>query len=362
MKVLYVGNYKDGTGWGNAALNNILAMDSAGIDVVPRSISYKDKIDFSNARMLELEKKSADGCDVCIQHVLPHLYCYDAGFKLNIGFLASETLDLKYSGWNTYASIMDEIWVPSNACKKSLNIEKPIHVIPHSLDISEYQDTESGNKIENLIGTYNFVFVGEFVERKNLKDLLRAFHTEFRPWENVNLYIKTSGADLSIVQNFCNQIKSGLKVSKKYKEEVIISGKLDKEDYISTLAQCHCFVMPSHGEAFCIPALEASVLGLDCLWTDGIGVEDFAVGSAVESCEEPCFGGTASLRNLYTAKNKWLKINVENLQKAMRNSFNNYKMQRKDFKKPSVGDYSHENIGKMIKKRLEQGVKDVSNS
>ena len=34
MKVLYIGNYNDGTGWGNACLNNILALDRAGIDVV----------------------------------------------------------------------------------------------------------------------------------------------------------------------------------------------------------------------------------------------------------------------------------------------------------------------------------------
>ena len=43
MKVLYIGHYKDGTGWGNAALNNILALNSAGVDVVPRAITYEEK-------------------------------------------------------------------------------------------------------------------------------------------------------------------------------------------------------------------------------------------------------------------------------------------------------------------------------
>jgi glycosyltransferase involved in cell wall biosynthesis len=361
VKVLYIGNYKDQTGWGDASLNNILAMDKAGVDVVPRAITYNNRSGFDNDRILQLEEKSADGCDVCVQHVLPHLYNYDSNFKLNVGFLESETLDLKYSGWNNYASIMDEIWVPSNACKKSLDIENPVHIIPHCLDFSKYQDTQSGNKIENLIGTYNFVFIGEFIERKNLKALIRAFHTEFKPWENVNLYIKTSGADLPVVQNFCNQIKRGLKVSEDYKEEVVICGKLDKQDYISTLAQCHCFVMPSYGEAFCIPALEASAIGLECLWTEGIGVEDFATGGAVESCEEPCFGGTASLRNLYTAKNKWLTVNIEKLQEAMRKRFNDYKNGNRVDTGTKWERCSHENVGKMIRERLEQGVKNASN-
>ena len=40
MKVLYIGNYKDGTGWANACLNNILALDGAGVDVAPRAITF----------------------------------------------------------------------------------------------------------------------------------------------------------------------------------------------------------------------------------------------------------------------------------------------------------------------------------
>ena len=43
MKVLYIGHYRDGTGWGNAALNNILSLDAVGIDVVPRAITYEQK-------------------------------------------------------------------------------------------------------------------------------------------------------------------------------------------------------------------------------------------------------------------------------------------------------------------------------
>ena len=39
MKVLYISNYKDGTGWSNAAINNILALDSAGVEIVPRAVT-----------------------------------------------------------------------------------------------------------------------------------------------------------------------------------------------------------------------------------------------------------------------------------------------------------------------------------
>ena len=43
MKVLYISNYMDGTGWGNAAINNILALDSVGVEVVPRAITFESQ-------------------------------------------------------------------------------------------------------------------------------------------------------------------------------------------------------------------------------------------------------------------------------------------------------------------------------
>lgn len=57
MKVLYIGHYKDGTGWGDAAKNNIIAMNVAGIDVVPRAITYNQKDPDTEEIIAELEKK-----------------------------------------------------------------------------------------------------------------------------------------------------------------------------------------------------------------------------------------------------------------------------------------------------------------
>ena len=81
MKVLYIGCYRDGTGWAQAAIDYILSMDSAGIDVVPRPVKLNDRQVALPSRILELEKKSDRGCDICIQHVLPHMLDYNVGLK-----------------------------------------------------------------------------------------------------------------------------------------------------------------------------------------------------------------------------------------------------------------------------------------
>lgn len=58
MKVLYIGCYRDGTGWGQAAIDYILSLDAAGIDVVPRPIKLNDRQINLPKRISELEQKT----------------------------------------------------------------------------------------------------------------------------------------------------------------------------------------------------------------------------------------------------------------------------------------------------------------
>ena len=97
MKVLYVGCYRDGTGWGQAAIDYILSMDAAGIDVIPRPIKLNQRRYIPPKRILELEKKSTSGADVCIQHTLPQYMEYTNKLKKNIALYATETSDFKQS-------------------------------------------------------------------------------------------------------------------------------------------------------------------------------------------------------------------------------------------------------------------------
>ena len=361
MKVLYIGNYKDGTGWANACINNILALDAAGVEVVPRPITFNNSAGNCPERVLQLEDNSEVGCDICIQHTLPHLYSYNSKFK-NIGFLATETSNFIESSWQHHANLMDEIWVPTFSCRKACiqsGVTKEVRVAPHSLDTSKYNAIkylENGSKIENLLHTFNFAFVGEFVERKNIQALVKAFHTEFEPDEPVNLYIKTSQQSLDYVQNYFTQIKSGLKLRKKYKEEVVICGHLSEDDYMSVLGQCHSFVMPSRGEGFCIPALEAMAMGIPVIYTEGTGMDDFCSGKAVHSSEVPCFGAMSTIDYLYTANEKWNEIDLEALMFSMRESFMKWKTGLETEESRAAIErakkYSHKEIGMILKEIL----------
>lgn len=355
MRVLYIGNWKDGTGWGNACLNNILAMDKVGIDVVPRAISFENiEYDYPD-RIKELSGKSQYGCDVCIQHTLPHLYAYNSAYK-NIGFVETESTSFKDIGWHKYCNLMDEMWSPCLATKATCRVsgvKKPINIVPHSLDISKYLNSEFTKKIPELENSFNFVFVGEFVERKNLQALLIAFHSEFRNNEPVNLFIKTSKHSVDYVKGYCENVKRGLKLRKTYKNEIVISGKLRFNDYVSVMKQCHCFVMPSRGEAFCIPLLEAMALGIPAIYTANTGMEDFAYGTRVHSYRRQCFGNIDSPSCLDNANSHWYDIDINQLKFAMRGQYMKWKTNRATIESEEAIDASlkldHRAVGETIK-------------
>jgi hypothetical protein len=67
MKILYLSVYRDGTGWAEAANRYILALDAAGVEVVPRPIRLEAVSHTPSDRVLELEKRSSKGCNVVIQ-------------------------------------------------------------------------------------------------------------------------------------------------------------------------------------------------------------------------------------------------------------------------------------------------------
>ncbi len=327
--VLYIGHYKDGTGWGNAAQNNILALHRAGVDVYPRAITYETDGHTCHPEIEELENKDSNDYDFVIQHTLPSNWSYDSRFY-NIGCFTTESSDFIPTGWQNSMNMMDEIWVPTqnamDACLAS-GVSKPIiTVVPYGIE--DVAVPANGQTIKELNDNFTFGFVGEFIERKNVKALIKAFHITFQGYEPVNLFIKTSKSDLDSVNQYIQHVKNGMKLGNDYKEVVVVAGIMDKKDYYSVLNQVDCFVMPSRGESPCIPAMEALSLGIPVMRTDGIGmpytetINEF-YPSHVNSYDTPCFGAVDALPDLDTALSTWKEIDVLDLAEKMRFIFDN---------------------------------------
>jgi len=358
-KVLYIGNYNDNTGWGNAAKNNILAMNMAGIDVVPRSITYNGSTMCCDETISRLELKNKDNCNICIQHTLPTQYSYHGGIK-NIGYCELETLDIRHSNWNLYMSIMDEIWVPNQASMKaclSAGVKCPIKLVPHCININEIQNNENVLKIKELEHSFNFFFVGEFIERKNIAALLEAYYLAFRQdIDNVNLFLKLSGPtseidkNIEIYQQLDNYIKAKLGLNY-YNKVSVLFERLNRNELLSVMNQCHVFVCTSYGESCCIPAMEAMALGKYCIWTRGIGMDDYANGISVQSSIVPCNNIGAQALGIYNGNDRWMQIDICSLISAMQYAKNINHDPSQSIEK--IKKYDMNVIGNLIKEKLD---------
>lgn len=335
MKIRYIGNFNDGTGWAKASTYNVLALDAAGYDVYCEERKYNNQNVVLENKIHELlAKERPVEYDIVVQHVLPSDYRYYQGVK-NIGFVELETLTLSHTLWIKKLNSMDEIWVAnygSMQCLENSGIDKSkIKVFPHFFNIDKVKQTSDSVKIDQLDATFNFIFTGEFSKRKNLEALIFAFNNEFDISEPVNLVVKVN-RDQETVSNFINDIKARMRKSNRYKNEIIISGYLEENVLNSIVSKCHSFVIPSYGEAWCYPAIESMGLGLIPIYTSGIGVQEYDVcGYEVDARVMPCYGATDTLPDLYTSNDYWIEINPFELQKKMRQLYNVYLEDRNAF-------------------------------
>ena len=375
MKVLFIGCYREGTGWGNAAIDYILAMDSAGIDVVCRPVKLNDKNPDVPKRIVELENKSSSGSDVCIQNVLPHHMDFNGGFKKNIALYFTETSSFEYSIWPNRINQLDEAWVcceHNKTVSKNSGINIPIKVVPIPTDISKFESTYDKSKLPDIENNFCFYFIGDITRRKNLVALIKAFHLEFSPNEPVSLVIKANkfgeseDSLLSHISEISGQVKENLKLysnTDTYKKEIVITRTLTDLEVMSLHYTMDCFVMPSFGEAWCIPAFDAMGFGNTPICTNTGGMSDFlnkGGGFLIDGTSEPAFGMKDTFQDIYTGYEDWVNINIRKLQASMRSVYEletttntEYKNIQSDGRK-RVYDYSYSAIGELIKKELEQ--------
>jgi glycosyltransferase involved in cell wall biosynthesis len=266
---------------------------------------------------------------------------------------------------------MDEIWVPSEQEKKCLiksGVTKPIKSISQPLDIDSINKSRNYKLDFNptVNRTFKFYFIGEYVERKNIKDLVTAFHLAFDINQPVSLILKTSipgmspNESLRAIEKDLNDLKQKLNISQRYKKEIIITEKLPYSDIVGLHNSCDCLVSPSYGEAFCRPVAEALCLGRTPIVTDNTGMIDYVNndnGFVVNSSRTPVIIDQRTLSkdfDIYNANEFWYKISVYDLIDKMKMVYQMHKDNRKKLEEKralgisSVEQFSYTEIGNKL--------------
>lgn len=371
MKVLYIGHYKENSGWSKGTLNAIEALTAVGVDVVCRNIKLTSNESDISPKIIELEKKDLNNIDYCIQHVLPHHITGTNKFKKNIAYFLYEMDSIKYHHWYHNLELVDEIWVPNSTAKNHLIRDgfdsNKLKVIPHTFDTSQYQDNRQRISFDTKNHTFKFYFICELDDRKNIDSIIRCFHSEFDASEPVSLVLKVkrSGMNANSLRSglikMCDELKSQMRLYEKiedYHHEVIITENFTDEQIKILHQSCDCYLGPTYGEGWGIPAFEAMAYGKTPICSNEGGPKDFIdpndkkTGYLVDGSYDICNHRNAAFPDLFTGKQHWFRPNEIEIKKAMRYYFENRHNNNKSGLQRAE-QFSYQNVGQMIKGALQ---------
>jgi hypothetical protein len=175
--------------------------------------------------------------------------------------------------WTRQANMLDELWVPTDYGKEVMvesGVKVPVNVIPLGVDPNYYNpDIEPVTKFNAIRfrRSVNFLSVFEWGERKMPELLLHAFYTAFRDNPDVALFIKHQNINPKVkiretVANIAVQYPRS-KCTVIFFSNSDYNGYQVKEYTMSALYRAHdAFILPTAGEGFGMPSIEALACGL----------------------------------------------------------------------------------------------------
>ena len=298
-KILYIGPVRDFSGYATAARGYIRALHEAGADLVVRPVRYDQSDPGTGYQATDLErellKRDTQDVDIVIQHLTPNEMRPVEG-KVNIAVVAWETTRIpKY--WVDKLNQFDQV---ITFCQASVDafqdcgVTVPIAKIPHTFDISSY----SLDGIDPVVApsdptilSKRFVFynISQFSTKKGIDVMLRAYYGAFHDkGEEVILILKTYVSmtgrkdEEEKLKQYLQNVKTGMRLPMGgYPPVMLITKTLTDEKIKKLHATGDCYVCPSRGEGWCIPAFDALTYGNKLVTTLWGGMGEFALGSEV---------------------------------------------------------------------------------
>lgn len=260
-KANWNGWYNPRSGYGIVNLEYATALERAGVDV---SVAWErenhmlpEDFEQISKEQQDLIKKPYVKERVGIIKTTPQMF-YKNESEFRIGYTMVENTKIG-KDWVRLCNEMDAILVPSPYLIdvfKEGGVTVPIKSVKQGINPQRYPYVKRKKRSKFVFGT-----IGYMDERKNWKDLIQAFCSEFAPFEPVELWIKNSNKYFEHMQFKDPRIKV---INKHYRPE-----------QLSALYELFdCFVFPSHAEGSGLPPREAMATGLPTILTNWSGLEE----------------------------------------------------------------------------------------
>lgn len=223
---------------------------------------------------------------ILIHMSIPIEFQWPHNYKKYFGFSMLET-DKISPAWTEILNRLDGCIVPTPFNVKTFmdsGVKVPITIIPFGVDFDMY----SLNKgpllsMPDIPTKFNFLCVGQWTQgdRKNIAQTILSFLKTFRGNKDVGLILKVYGTGAGTMDKIqciekINAIRrhAGLRPGEGSKIH-LVHGALTSEEMAQLYHDAQVFLLPSSGEAFGMPIVEAVASGLPVITTGGTAADTY---------------------------------------------------------------------------------------
>lgn len=286
INFLWNGPIYDPSGYSDEARNFVLSLDRESIPIRVNPIKWNNKeaklpSEIVN-KIKELSKTPLSPGFINVMHIFPLYFQRNPAAQLNIGRTMFET-DRIPEEWVSKCNEMDEIWVPTDFnigtfAAAGVHRDKLVK-IPGPHDFSGYSLDVPPLPIEGKKG-FSFLSTFDWNLRKGWDILIKAYIEEFKEDEDVTLILKV----WSSYGKSVTQLQQDVEI---YIREVLATDPLRIPDILFLdlnipVEEMPClykavdaYVMPTRGEGWGRPYIEAMAMGLPTIGTRWSGNTEF---------------------------------------------------------------------------------------
>lgn len=266
------------SGYAGSSRQFVEALDRVGVSVRydyvygPGTVYPVAEPEHSDSYIVNMVKKREFGqSTVQVVYAQGDVFEKNTG-KYKIGFTMLEVDGLPRE-WVRQANLMDEVWVPSQFNAQTFRdsgVKVPIKVVPLGVNPAYLSPKIRSLKADDV---FTFLSIFEWGERKAPDLLLKAFSDEFSKEEPVRLLCKVNNFDPGV--NIRNEI-SDLNIRPMGGRIIIVENQILQHYELGVLYRsADCFVLPTRGEGWGMPILEAMACGLPVIATNWGAQLDF---------------------------------------------------------------------------------------